>query len=252
MDAVADIFRHWVRPKYLVVSLPFLIPLAALAYWLLSPPSEEELRAERRQAFAAELAQLMPRVMAHDPAALIRAGVIARDGLTGRRDPGQAAIWFSEAAERGSGQAGYYVGRLYELGQGVRLDYRRAAEWYRLAAKLGNNADAQFALGELYFKGRGVANDYKEAIDWYRKAAEGGNPGAQALVGSLFEKGGLVDRDYAEAYKWLSLAARRRVEAMAYDGGVDPRKELENLIPKMSRLERMRGDQKLRAFAVAN
>ena len=252
MDTAADIFRYWVRPKYLVVSLPFLIPLAALAVWLLSPPSEEAPLAKRRDAFAAELVQLMPRVKDRDPAALVRAGVILRDGLAGRRDPRRAALWFSEAAERGDAQAGYYLGRLYELGKGVQLDYRRAAEWYRLAAKIGDNADAQFALGELYFKGRGVDNDYREAIDWYLKAAEGGHPGAQAIVGSLFEKGGFIDRDYAKAYKWLSLASRRRAEAMAYRADIDPRKELEDLIPKMSRLELMRGKQKLEAFAVAN
>lgn len=249
MDAVADIFRHWARPKYLIISLPFLIPVAALAYWLLTPPAEHRINAGRRDAVVAEFDQLIPRVEARDPAALVRAGVILRDGLAGRRDPALAAVWFSEAAEQGNARAGYNLGKLYETGFGVPLDYRRAAEWYRLAAKVGGNAEAQFALGELYFKGRGVDNDFQEAFDWYRKAAERGHPGAQALMGAVYEKGWLVDRDYAEAYKWFSLASRRRGEAMTYRPDIDPAKALKAMLPKMSRLERSRGEQKLRAFA---
>jgi TPR repeat protein len=240
------------RWKILIVSLPILIPLGALAYWMLQPPAEERLRVERRAAAAAELASLMPRVETGEPDALVRAGVILRNGSSGRRDPTQAAFWFSEAAEKGNAEAGYQLGRLYELGHGVRPDYRRAAEWYRIAAEIGKSANAQFALGELYFKGRGVVHDYRESLGWYLSAARGGHPGAQAVIGSMFEKGWLLDRDYAEAYKWYSLAAQHGNEAMNFRRELDPRKALDELQPKMSRLERMRGEQKLRAFAAMN
>jgi TPR repeat protein len=39
---------------------------------------------------------------------------------------------------------------MYYLGQGVKVDYNKAAQWYEKAAEQGN-ADAQFYLGGMYY-----------------------------------------------------------------------------------------------------
>ena len=59
----------------------------------------------------------------------------------------------------------YYFGK-----NNVRQDYAEAAKWFRRAAKKGE-ANSQFFLGMMYEKGEGVPQDDDEALTWYRKAA---------------------------------------------------------------------------------
>ena len=52
-------------------------------------------------------------------------------------------------------------------------DYTEAAKWFRLAAEQGN-ADAQFFLGSVYDFGQGVPQNYVLAYAWYNLAAAQG------------------------------------------------------------------------------
>ena len=98
-----------------------------------------------------------------------------------KKDYGQAFQSFKMAAEQGSAEAQFRLGKCYDKGEGVEQDYSEAVKWYLKAAEQGN-AKAQFNLGNIYRKGEGVDQDYNEAVKWYRKAADQGNKNAiQAL-----------------------------------------------------------------------
>ena len=62
---------------------------------------------------------------------------------------------------------------MYETGQGVEQDYRRAAQWYEKAAAQGH-AQAQYQLGSLYREGLGVEENDEEAEKWWQRAAAQG------------------------------------------------------------------------------
>jgi peptidoglycan hydrolase CwlO-like protein len=80
-------------------------------------------------------------------------------------------IWLGEA-EKGSAEAQYYAGTIYERGQGAATpDYPQAATWYRKSADQGDKR-AAIALGRLYEQGLGVAKDPAEAFRWYAKASD--------------------------------------------------------------------------------
>ncbi len=137
-------------------------------------------------------------------------------------------------AEQGDVIAQYYLGWLYDNGEGVELDYSQALRWYRLAAEQGD-ADAQHSIGILYHNGQGVSQDYEEAIKWFVLAAEQDYLRAQNALGSIYEEGrgggdlprmrkaGIfrpiirwfydyfwgIPADYDEANKWYSLAAEQ-------------------------------------------
>ncbi|MCP8940160.1 SEL1-like repeat protein [Alsobacter sp. SYSU M60028] len=152
---------------------------------------------------------------------------------------------FREASKRietdpSDGAAMTLIGELYANGYGVRQDWTKAGEWYRLAAARGD-AQGAFALAMLTLDGRGVAKDpaagrrllesaapktpaaaYNlgllllaentpqsdaRAIDLFRRAAESSEPEAQYAMGVLFKQGRGVQRDPAQAAMWLSLAA---------------------------------------------
>lgn len=80
-------------------------------------------------------------------------------------------IW-RERAATGNATAQNYLGEMLERGLGTEVDYRAAAQWYRLAADQ-DYAAAQVNLGNLYERGLGVPKDKQLAVEWYRKAAGG-------------------------------------------------------------------------------
>jgi TPR repeat protein len=82
-------------------------------------------------------------------------------------------------AEQGDARAQFYLGMLYENGDGVPEDYEKAREWYEKSAAQGD-ANAQFYLGLLSAFGRGGPMDLVQAHMWYSLAA--GNGHARAAL----------------------------------------------------------------------
>ena len=78
------------------------------------------------------------------------------------------------AAERGSSEAQYELGRAYVNGEGVDLDLAQALNWIRKAVNSGN-VNAQELLGTWHLRGYVVPKDLAEAARMFRKAAEQGN-----------------------------------------------------------------------------
>ena len=68
------------------------------------------------------------------------------------------------------------------------------------------HADAQFYLGTMYENGEGVPRDDAEAEKWYRRAAEQGYADAQSALGLMYHAGESVPRDHVRAHMWFNLA----------------------------------------------
>lgn len=71
---------------------------------------------------------------------------------------------------------------------GGKIDLKRAAYWYTLAAKQGHSM-ALNNLGEAYREGAGVEQYLVKATELIRSAAEHGNPHAQLIYGDMFKEG---------------------------------------------------------------
>ena len=69
-------------------------------------------------------------------------------------------------------------------GARIEQDFEKALEWYSQAAEQGH-ALAQFFLGMMYERGDGVAQDVTEAKRLYRLAADQGMIAAQASIARL-------------------------------------------------------------------
>jgi len=165
---------------------------------------------------------------------MCKAGVICR----GKGRYNEALEWFHKAEHAGVMMATYWIGYMYELGEGVERDYKAAFNWYKRAANY-KVSDAMFELGILYEYGRGVEEDIKKAIDWYQKAVDAGNwagtvasGNAEALerikklksdsaMQSNIEKGIFLyeQGEYGEALNCLKKAAREgKSDAMVWLG----------------------------------
>ena len=117
-------------------------------------------------------------------------------------------------AKQGHANAQYFLGWMYDEGQGVPQDDKTAVKWWKLAAEQGF-AIAQYNLGLVYRKGQGVPQDEKTAVKWYRLAAEQGFARAQFMLGVMYGRGKGVIQDWVYAHMWGNLGASNGDE----DGG---------------------------------
>ena len=106
-----------------------------------------------------------------------------------------------------SGAAVAYLnlGRMAHQGIDVVPNARRAAEYFRYAAELGN-AEAQHRLARLYMDAQGVEQDYVEAIYWLLRAAHQGSRKSLMVMQGLSRSGpaGPAKREhFAAAYERL-------------------------------------------------
>ncbi|MBB6478968.1 tetratricopeptide repeat protein [Spirochaeta isovalerica] len=62
------------------------------------------------------------------------------------------------------------VGKAYEEGAGVPVDFEQAMAWYKKASAKGD-PEAYFHIGQLYERGRGVPVSEEDAREWYYSAA---------------------------------------------------------------------------------
>ena len=130
------------------------------------------------------------------------------------------------AADAGDPRAQYYLGVLYDHGEGVVRNYVTATVWYEKAAAQGNR-DAQFNLGMIYYNGAGgaddpgaVAQDLKEAVRWLSPPADAGHPMASYLLCRLVDEGEAVERDPKRALDLCRSAADSGIAGAQFNTGL--------------------------------
>ncbi|WP_425995866.1 peptidoglycan-binding protein [Caulobacter sp. DWR1-3-2b1] len=112
------------------------------------------------------------------------------------------------AANLGLPRAQFYLGKMYEMGEGgVKKDLLEARRWTERAATAGDPR-AMHNLALFYFKGEGGAKNSTTAASWFRKAADQGLVDSQFNLAQLYEGGWGVSQNSAEAYKWYVIAGR--------------------------------------------
>jgi TPR repeat protein len=169
-------------------------------------PLEDGQVALERNDYATALQIFRPLAEQGNAGAQFYLGSMYEQGQGVPYDTEQALGWLRKAAKQGSADAQLYLGGMYEQARGVPQDTQQAAAWYREAADQGS-ADAQFDLGGMYRKGLGVPQDYVQAAAWYRKAADQGSADAQVYLGGMYEQGLGVPQDYVQAAAWYRKAA---------------------------------------------
>ena len=106
-----------------------------------------------------------------------------------RRDFALAERLFRPLAEQGHALAQFYLGVMYDKGQGVPQDAQEALKWIRLAAEQGGATQ------------QGVPQGDQEALKWYHPAAEQGQTLAQCNLGVMYAYGQGVPQDAQKVAK---------------------------------------------------
>jgi TPR repeat protein len=138
----------------------------------------------------------------------------------GRIDQGLLALEY--AAERGVPGALWKLGRIYADGDGVRINQKRAFEYFRSLTKAHAYdppaapharfvANAFVTLGHFYLAGipdADIKPDPVVAHGMFRHAASYfGDAEAQYQVGRMYLEGSGTPKDAVQASRWLRLAA---------------------------------------------
>ena|SRR2546427_3363073 len=122
-----------------------------------------------------------------------------------QKDYATAIKEFTVLAEQGNEDAQLILGKMYNLGQGVKQDRDQSIKWFKASAVQGN-ADAQFFLGSMYLLPQ---KDIAEGVKWLRLSAEQGLQDAQYLLGKAYlHDCKELPRDPVQGYMWLRLAAK--------------------------------------------
>src|SRR5215469_9132284 len=86
-----------------------------------------------------------------------------------------------------------------------RGDYAEAVRLWRILAGRGS-ADAEYNLGVMYDAGHGVPQSRTVAADWFLKAADHGMGQAMGNLGVIYIERSEAAESLIQAYKWFSLA----------------------------------------------
>ena len=132
---------------------------------------------------------------------------------------GDAMRWYTSAAEAGSADAQFFLGRMFETGANREVDPVAALGWYRKAAEQGHRL-AQYQMGLMYQHANGVERDLAVAREFYAKAAAQHLPEAQFNLGYLYDRGLGTERNAGLAAQWYLKAAERGLVPAQFNLGV--------------------------------
>ena len=133
-------------------------------------------------------------------------GQMLLDGTEAPKDARAGFGWFMRAAAQEHLVALNMVGRCYELGWGVAIDYARAAACFRVAAER-DSPEGMYNYATQLTLGRGVDEDKPMALTWLRRAAARGFAKAENFVGSFHEDGWATPVDLLAAAQCYARAA---------------------------------------------
>ena len=182
------------------------------------------------------------------------AALVAASACAGARAPDPLVRQLEQLAERGNGEAQYYLGMAYWVGEGVAKDNAKAVAYFRQAATSGDPLGA-YKLGCLYDGQNGVlARDPAKALQYKLIAANAGYALAQQDVAALYAE----RNDFGSALQWLKKAAAQGTSdalvsyASVHNGapGITPDPVVTAAYFRLY-LNRVEGDEKQRAWLTA-
>ncbi len=133
-------------------------------------------------------ALLLTQALVGDRASQLAVAQTYLEGIGCPRDPAEAMYWFQLAAHQGEPMAMNMLGRCYENGWDMSVNYELAAVWYREAAEHGSDW-GMYNYAHVLANGRGIAPSRAQAFHWFARAAEAGHSRAMHFLGQYYEHG---------------------------------------------------------------
>lgn len=148
--------------------------------------------------------------------ALMSLGYMSLYGLKGVEVNYKKAFeYYDLAAQSGDDIAINNLGSLYYSGVGVRKDIDKAAELFAQASDLGNT-EATLNLAVIFLTQSGYLDNKREAVNLLKKVAEQNNPTGRYLLGYAYLKGIGVPENRKKAIDHIRYAAEQNYDEAQY------------------------------------
>ena len=125
------------------------------------------------------------------------------DGV--KKDKKRALEFYQKACDAKDGWSCYTLGYIYQSGNGVAKDKKKALELYKRACD-NSEASGCYNLGYIYQYGDGVAKDEEKAVALYKKACDKGNSFGCNSLGYMYDYGVGVAKDKSKAVELYKKA----------------------------------------------
>lgn len=133
-------------------------------------------------------------------------GMMYNNGIGTKKDIKQAFYWFRKSAELGDVLAAFKLGCYYsgQCNDSVLVDKEKAIYYTQIAADAGY-ALAQQQIGAVRYEQK----QYEDAINWWKLAAEQGDPLSLFYLSALYLEGKGIPKDIVLAYSYFKLSKLR-------------------------------------------
>jgi len=146
-------------------------------------------------------------------------------------------------AKKGSAEAQFKVGEMYETGFGVKADQAEAMKWISKSADQGHET-AKFKLLYWDIEKNGITDANKAEYEALKTKANEGNAQAQFYVGKMYSRGVGVKKNSSKALGWLNKAALVGVLAAEREASLVREKQQRWVMEKQRRAEKKRAELK--------
>lgn len=143
-----------------------------------------------------------------DLAAVIKAGICAREGIGRGRDADEAFQLFKKAADAGEPVGMFYMAICHDSGIGTAKDVEQAIAWAKKAAAKQHPKGLAF-LGVLYTRGHRAKESPVEGFKLVERAARTGDGYAEVMLGYLLSKGIGTTKDEDRAFQLFKSSAEK-------------------------------------------
>ena len=146
----------------------------------------------------------------NDVAAQLQMGMEIWSSQMGYNPPSISYEWLVQAAENGSVQAQFELGKISLMGnKWIQKNETYAAQWFYAAARNGH-PEAQYILSSRVFRKQTAIISFTQALELLSASAQAGYPKAQFYYAQFLESGALrVPKDVGVAMKLYYASAKQ-------------------------------------------
>ena len=126
-----------------------------------------------------------------------------------RNNDKKAALFLLRSLANDGELASYReIANIYDIGGGgIERDYVEAMKWYKKALDEADDAWGAYGLGRIYYQGNGVDVDYEKAAHYFELAANSELTIADLMLGRMYLYGFGVEKSLKNAKFHLQKAA---------------------------------------------
>lgn len=100
----------------------------------------------------------------------------------------EALKWYKIGADRGEDRSKIFIAFMYYEGDGITQDFGEAAKYFLSVNDKDSNVDVLYYLGRMYEYGQGVERNLIEAKKWYNRALSVGPYGYENAIDKALER----------------------------------------------------------------